>query len=388
MNRRKKLLYIMGIDWNWIYQRPQILAEKLSRDYDVTVLFPRSILRLARLPRPKVPGIAFRILRTLPFQEKNFIIGFFSRCMNAAVLRGTEEFDLIYIGYPVYARYVPFEFRGKVIYDCMDNHELLYPDRKRVEKVLKQEKRLIQSCNLLLVSSLWLKEKADMLAGRKKSILVRNAPGIETFYPPKDSGKKDHYILCYIGTIAEWFDYGLLAYSLKSCSNIEYRLIGPCQNRKEMSGISFSGVLSHEELGTAAREMDCLIMPFVLTPLVEAVDPVKLYEYIALGKCIVSVYYPEIERFKEFVYFYRTKEEYVFLLKNLSDRGFVPKYDRKMQEEFLAENTWEKRYQTLQEQMGALEEQIESEKSESHKHIRDKAGSHKNVSSDQRTGTA
>ena len=37
---RKKMLYIMGIDWNWICQRPQILAEYLSKDYDITVAYP------------------------------------------------------------------------------------------------------------------------------------------------------------------------------------------------------------------------------------------------------------------------------------------------------------------------------------------------------------
>lgn len=126
-----------------------------------------------------------------------------------------------------------------------------------------------------------------------------------------------------------------------------------------MPGVFYSGVLNHEELEEAALEADCFVMPFILTPLVEAVDPVKLYEYIALGKCIISIYYPEIERFRDYVYFYNTEEEYVFLLKSLSEQGFAPKYDRKMQMEFIAENTWEKRYQMLREQINALEEQIE-----------------------------
>ena len=350
----------MGIDWNWIYQRPQVLAEKLSQDYNVTVLFPRSIFCFARLPRPKVTGITFRILYTFPFQEKNGLMGFLSRCLNATALRGIGNFELIYIGYPVYARYIPSSYQGKVIYDCMDNHELLYPDRKRVKKILVQEKQLIQSCSLLLVSSLWLKEKANRLAGWEKSILLRNATGIETVYPPETVEKKAAYMLCYIGTIAEWFDYNLLAYGLERCPNIRYRLIGPCENKKEMPGIYYSGVLNHEDLETEALETDCFIMPFVLTPLVEAVDPVKLYEYIALGKCIISVYYPEIERFRDYVYFYHTKEEYVFLLKALSDQGFAPKYDRRMQEEFLTDNTWKNRYQILREQINALEEQFES----------------------------
>ena len=36
---KKKMLYIMHIDWNWIKQRPQFLVEELSQYYDVTVVY-------------------------------------------------------------------------------------------------------------------------------------------------------------------------------------------------------------------------------------------------------------------------------------------------------------------------------------------------------------
>ena len=52
--KKERILYIMGIDWQWIYQRPHILAEKLAQDYDVTVVFPRSITtRNTKLPERK-----------------------------------------------------------------------------------------------------------------------------------------------------------------------------------------------------------------------------------------------------------------------------------------------------------------------------------------------
>ena len=39
----KKILYLMGIDWYWIKQRPQIIAEMLNKDYDVTVAYYKEV---------------------------------------------------------------------------------------------------------------------------------------------------------------------------------------------------------------------------------------------------------------------------------------------------------------------------------------------------------
>ena len=39
----KKILYLMGIDWYWIKQRPQIIAEMLNKDYDVTVAYYKEL---------------------------------------------------------------------------------------------------------------------------------------------------------------------------------------------------------------------------------------------------------------------------------------------------------------------------------------------------------
>ena len=88
-------------------------------------------------------------------------------------------------------------------------------------------------------------------------------------------------------------------------------------------------------------------MPFLVNEIVSAVDPVKLYEYISFGKCIISVYYQELEHFRDFVYFYRTKKEYLELLDNLCQTGFPTKYNEEQRAEFLASNDWKERYHTL-----------------------------------------
>jgi len=371
---RKKILYIMGIDWDWIYQRPQILAEELARDYDVTAVFPRSILQAGKKRKSKheltkdkeqTPGnvpakdkiqlettgvitLLHRILWTLPYQEKTPVLGAIANSFHKRIFRDIHSFDYIYIGYPLYARYIPENYRGKIIYDCLDDFEALYPDQKRVCRVTEQEQCLLKRCDLMLVSSSHLQKRAEQLTDASKLLLLRNATkGFEKLEEIKPAQNKKSYSLCYIGTISEWMDYPLLEESLDRVEDISYHLIGPVVKRVDQEQIHYEGVVEHAKLQEAIRDYDCLIMPFVVNDIVLAVDPVKLYEYIAFGKCIISVYYPEVEQFGDFVYFYRTAEEYVELLERLKQQGFPPKYTAEQQRNFLEENTWSKRYERL-----------------------------------------
>jgi len=343
----------MGIDWEWIYQRPQIIAEYLQKDYDVTVIFPRHFWKKSL--SKNLQTIKMLILKTIPYMEKIKLVEKTASLINKKVFRDLDQYDYIYIGYPLYARYIPDTYTGKIIYDCMDNHEALYPDKKRVEKLIFQEKRLIHRCDLLFVSSEVLLHKMDNLAGKTKSILIRNGMLNQEIMDIKKACIKEVYDIGYIGTISKWFDIDTIVQSLEIKKNIRYQLIGPCEVKYQHERIKYYDVIEHNKLGVIVESFDCLIMPFQINDIVSAVDPVKLYEYIAFGKCIISVYYPEIERFSEFVYFYEDTQQYVALLDELMEKGFPPKYSKLQQESFLRENSWEQRYKMIMNEIMSME---------------------------------
>ena len=88
-------------------------------------------------------------------------------------------------------------------------------------------------------------------------------------------------------------------------------------------------------------------MPFLINEIIEAVDPVKLYEYINFNKNILCCRYNEIERFDKFVYFYNTYEEFNEMVKKISKESSI-KYTNQERIEFLRENSWEVRGKTIQ----------------------------------------
>lgn len=348
---KKRILYIMGVDWNWIFQRPQIIAQHLVEKCEVTVVFPRSILYFFHFRRTVMkPPKGSRILWTLPRQERYAFLGKLSRILAKRVFRELEKYDAVVLGYPLYYRYISKSYVGKIIYDCMDYYAALYPDIGSLPVMLEMEDRLIEeSSKIVVTSSKLYRRMLEKNISEQKLCLIRNGTSLKNVIPPqsKRSNKGNVFKLGYFGTIAHWFDYELLINSCKRRDNIEYHLIGPivtpCPPGVER--IVMEGIVSSTELAEYTKDYDCLIMPFIVNDVVEWVDPVKLYEYIALGKCIISVRYAEIERFEPYVYMYADEIEYENLLEKLSANGFPAKYTAEQQRIFLNGNSWECRFE-------------------------------------------
>jgi glycosyltransferase involved in cell wall biosynthesis len=62
------------------------------------------------------------------------------------------------------------------------------------------------------------------------------------------------------------------------------------------------------------RACSVLVMPFLVTPLIEGVDPVKIYEYIATGRPVVASDYKELEHFGPLIARYRNARQFTQLV--------------------------------------------------------------------------
>lgn len=345
---KMKILYIMGVEWNWILQRPQILALALQRKYKITVVAPKQLF--SKEKNINIRPQKIRNLYQLPLQEKSLVIRKLSDIINKKVFDDIYSYDVVWLGYPIYQRYIPDDYNGKIIYDCMDNFEALYPDKRdrAINYLLTMEKNLINRSDIVFVSSEKLGEKMRIYKQDIDPIVIRNGCKEISCKKIKKAEIKQQYVIGYVGTIAEWFDNSIVEISSKY--NICYIMIGPVSEnyvRIRQENVRYTGAIKHEDLYEKIKEIDCLIMPFKINDIVLYVDPVKLYEYIAWGKCIISSYYPEIERFRPFVYFYHNQEEFDELIKSLSSKGFPPKYNKEQQEVFLQENTWSQRMELI-----------------------------------------
>lgn len=344
-----KILYLMAIDWYWIKQRPQFLALELNKKCKVDVFYLSEFFKKSYLQsETTVPDVCKKIW-ALPLRDRNIIFSFIEKMLFKFRIGNYDKYDMIWVGYPALYKYIPEKFSGKIIYDCMDHHSAMCGNQK-IQKTLEYcEKQLVKKAEIIFASSEYLFEHIEKVGGGEKTVLLRNGFEQSGIRVPV-SQKKNRYKIGYIGTVAEWFDITLLRDSLKEMNCIEYHIAGPVSdiNLLQNQNIVYDGVIEHRKLFDYSGQLDCLIMPFVVNDIVKAVDPVKLYEYISMGKCIISVFYKEIERFEPYVYFYKSRDDFLKLLKNLAGEGFPPKYNQVQQETFLKENTWKARSKTMQ----------------------------------------
>ena len=235
----------------------------------------------------------------------------------------------------------------------MDYHTAFITENNEQQRIKKLETKLIARADLILVSSErllsnLLKDYQEVLDESKIEV-VRNGYNGDILDVPAKKRKAKKYVLAYVGTISHWFDFDILLESLKDFKNIEYRLIGPVSGVTipENERITYVGSVDHKDIYSNIKDADALIMPFKLNDIVEAVDPVKLYEYINFNKDILTISYKEIERFSKFTYSYDGYDEFKSQLEILMQSKEI-KYNEKMREDFLNCNSWENRISRIE----------------------------------------
>lgn len=105
----------------------------------------------------------------------------------------------------------------------------------------------------------------------------------------------------FIGGIdAHTFDPDLFVRTAEALPDAEFVLVGGCSLPDEwvnLPNVHLLGRRQYEEVPGYMAACDVLIMPWNRNDWIQACNPVKLKEYLAIGRPIVSTPFPELERF-------------------------------------------------------------------------------------------
>ncbi len=194
---------------------------------------------------------------------------------------------------------------SRVVYDCMDHHAGF---GNSGEALVQLEKELLAKADLTITTSSWLNQ--TVAGNTTRHALIRNAAEHAHFSQAPESMYRDSLgrrIVGYYGAIAEWFDLDLVEAVAKHRPDCCILLIGAdTVNAKSRLGkipnIKFIGEVSYNELPSYLHSFDVCILPFKITPLTLATNPVKAYEYLSAGKPIVTAALPEMNQFDGLVY--------------------------------------------------------------------------------------
>lgn len=324
-----------GCDW-WYHNRglfcPQIMT-RLAKRY--RVLFVNSLgMRIPSLKRDrKTSSKIFRKLRSILLflrkaESNMYVLSPISLPLGSRAGRKINCFcvylqiklvtfllgiiePVVYINCPPALEIVKkLRKRQFMIYERTDLFEEM-PGADRTY-ITSLDDELTESADLVLYVNKALWEQG--IRKNSNSLLIGHGVDYERFakaeeskYVPDDIREIPRPIAGYFGDITEDVcDFELLEYAAKKLTNISFVLVGPISSGvtklKKYNNIYFLGQKPYEEIPHYGKMFDVAIMPWKKNRWIEFCNPVKTKEYLALGKPIVSIDYPELKPYCDIVY--------------------------------------------------------------------------------------
>jgi len=150
----------------------------------------------------------------------------------------------------------------------------------------------------------------------------------ESLPVPAEMTGMPHPIVGFFGLIERWIDLDLIGFLAEQRPNRTFVLIGrlacPADHLINRSNVHFLGKRAYEDLPVYGKQFDAAIIPYRLVPQVYHANPLKLREYLAMGKPIVSVRTPEIEKYADVVEIADSHEEFLKKLDTLLSQPDSP----------------------------------------------------------------
>jgi glycosyltransferase involved in cell wall biosynthesis len=348
-----------------MWQRPQHIMSRLSKKNKIIIIEDSisisNIFKNPNKPRLKINGnvIVYSPL-CLPLglgnKSKIFrrIDDFF---LNRSIKKNIKKFNLndpISWFYNIKKVNFAGRFNEKlIVYDCVDEHSAF---TGASNEMVEQERSLIEKSDLIFVSSEELYKTKRKL--KKETYIVTNAADINHFMKAmddvtqisKDIAKLPKPIVGYVGGIWDWFDSDIIEHIAKSHPEYSIVLIGhinkDVNSLKKQKNVYLLGSRDFNDLPAYLKGFDVCIIPFKINRLTKNADPIKLYEYMATGKPIVSVDLPEVQKFSKFVKIAKTKAEF----SNYVSQFIIKKRDEqsiKKQIEAAKEHSWDNRVKSM-----------------------------------------
>jgi glycosyltransferase involved in cell wall biosynthesis len=241
------------------------------------------------------------------------------------------------------------------IYHCIDRFSGNQKGLKR-STLEKQEKLLLENVDLVFTHSEGLRQKYHHLT-RRPITLIPSAADVSLYQSTASIHPRISHLprprIGIMGTFDGRIDVNLLQNLVISHPDWQFVLIGqirPGRTRLEKifhyPNVHYLGARPQRELPVLLNGMDVFLIAYQLNELTEFISPLKLFEYLAIGKPIVSVPLPEVLPLSSYVYIANPDEFSTRIEQALESDSSSLQHARR---EEAKKHTWDIRVQTMVE---------------------------------------
>ncbi len=190
-------------------------------------------------------------------------------------------------------------------------------------------------------------------------LLLPNGVDLGAFPVPAGTrAAGDRPTIGYVGALGPWFDVEAVEAAARALPGWSFRLAGQVEDPEVaalagLPNLETVGEIPFGDVPGFLAGLDVALVPFRDLPLTRAVDPVKLYEALAMGLPVVARRLPETERWAEpLVYLYDDPEGFVRQVRRaVAEQS--PEIARERRRVAEGES-WDRRAATLLESVRAL----------------------------------
>jgi hypothetical protein len=182
-----------------------------------------------------------------------------------------------------------------------------------------------------------LARKIAALSGRPVHVSANALePGFPSPSGPRKTGGDP--VVGYFGHLTDkWFDWPLMIAAADRHKHIVFELAGHQAPKLDLpSNIKLLGMMGHKDLAERSRTWSLALIPFKNSALADAVDPIKIYEYLHLRLPVLCTYFPQCRDYPGTTVT-EGREEFLRLIPELAGTT-VPE---ERVSEWLRRNTWQ-----------------------------------------------
>lgn len=338
-----------------LFQRPQHIANNLSKNNCLVIY--------------EVTTMTDKVKTLKKFQENLYLFNYNNIRLNKILNEELNKMDI-----PKYIQLYSTDWKLSVknIEDYINNgYKFIYEYIDHLSPELAGTKNLPQNIiekyeYVMNHENVYVVTTADELAKdvkekRGENNLAISSNGVDyNFFQHFENYKIEDNLLkifnngkiniCYYGALAKWFDYDLIK---KIAKTQKYNIIlfgikydeAFDENINGEENIYFMGPRDYKVLKYYAIKCDILTIPFILNDITKSTSPVKIFEYMALHKPIVTTDMQECRKYKS-VLIGKNHDDFIKCLekayKMRNDKDYIELLDKEARE-----NDWKEKAELI-----------------------------------------
>ena len=235
---------------------------------------------------------------------------------------------------------------GVVVYDLLDDWDTALGAGWYS---IGTEKEVINASQVMVATETSLAERLEKL-GQRPVTLLPNAVNSLLFdparpYPCPADFPQSPWSIIYIGALwGQWFDWELLTAIARRYPEASVVVIGDYRGQcsDPPANLHFLGLKPQRSLPAYLAHSSVAIIPWIVSPITQATSPLKVYEYLAMGKPVVA---PDLKPLQGLLGVLLAKDREDFIISvDLAHRMELPLQEMAA---FTAQNNWQARVEKL-----------------------------------------